>query len=84
VDGRRGLLHTFECEGRESDRTFYLEGWSIANKAVDRVGRGEIFTKDLSLIVFGSTTPGPFQTYVREACKSGAAICGPQDRRSMK
>lgn len=78
-----GLLHTFERDGRESDRTFYLEGWSVANKAVDRIGRGEVFTKDLSLIVFGSTTPGPFQTYVREACKAGGGADGLLQRFQM-
>lgn len=78
-----GLLHTFEREGRESDRTFYLEGWSVANKAVDRIGRGEVFTRDLSLIVFGSTTPGPFQTYVREACKAGGGADGLLQRFQM-
>jgi hypothetical protein len=78
-----GLLHTFEREGRESDRTFYLEGWGVANKAVDRIGRGEVFTKDLALVVFGSTTPGPFQGYVREACKSGGGADGLLQRFQM-
>lgn len=71
-----GFLNTFEKDGREGDRHFYLEGWGVANRAVDRIGRGEIFTKDLSLIVFGNTTPGPFQSYVREACRGGDGADG--------
>jgi hypothetical protein len=71
-----GWFHTLEKDGREDDRYFFLEGWGVANRGVDRIGRGEIFTKDLSLIVFGNTTPGPFQTYVREACRGGDGADG--------
>lgn len=68
-----GLFHTFERDGREGDRDFYLEGWSAANKATDRVGRGEVFTRDLCLILYGNATPGPFEAYVREATKHAGA-----------
>ncbi len=62
-----GLLQTFDRDGREGDRAFYLEGWSVGDKQIDRIGRGEIFVKDLCLVVFGNATPGPFEQYVREA-----------------
>lgn len=62
-----GLLQTFDRDGREGDRAFYLEGWSVGDKQIDRIGRGEIFVKDLCLVVFGNATPGPFEAYVREA-----------------
>lgn len=64
-----GLFNSFDRDGREGDRAFYLEGWSVANKATDRIGRGEVFVRDLCLVVFGNATPGPFETYVREATK---------------
>ena len=62
-----GLLNSFERDGHESARAFYLTGWSVTNHLVDRLGRGSLFCKDLAISIFGAMTPGPFQEYVREA-----------------
>jgi hypothetical protein len=72
-DELAGLLHSFDREGRESDRAFYLEGWSVTNHTVDRVGRGSLFCRDLAISIFGAMTPGPFERYVREAAGGDGA-----------
>jgi putative DNA primase/helicase len=60
------LLGAFEREGRESDRAFYLKGWSVADHRVDRVKRGSTYVRDLAVAVFGGVQPGPLRRYVRE------------------
>lgn len=72
-DELAGLLNSFERDGRESDRTFYLEGWSVTNHTVDRVGRGSLYLRDLAISVFGAMTPGPFERYVHEAAGGAGA-----------
>jgi hypothetical protein len=62
-----GFFRLFDREGHETDRTFYLEGWSASTRAVDRVMRGSILMRDLALVVFGNATPEPFEEYVRGA-----------------
>lgn len=72
-DELAGLLHSFEREGHESDRAFYLAGWSIQGHTTDRVMRGSKYLRDLAISIFGAMTPGPFGKYVREAVGSDGA-----------
>ena len=51
------LLATWEKEGREGDRGFYLEGWNgLGSHAIDRIGRGSLFVRTLNLSVFGGSS----------------------------
>jgi hypothetical protein len=75
-DELAGLLSSFERDGREGDRAFYLTGWSVQNHTVDRVARGSHFLPDLAISIFGAMTPGPFERYVREAATGGDGADG--------
>src|SRR5262249_14251541 len=66
------LLDSFEREGRETDRKVYLEGWTVTNVTVDRVGRGTQHCRDFAVSVFGGATPGALAPYVREATVDGS------------
>lgn len=68
-----GLLHSFDREGHESARDFYLAAWSVQTHRVDRIARGELFLRDLAISIFGAMTPGPFEKYVREAAGGESA-----------
>lgn len=60
-----GLLASWEKEGHEGDRAFYLEahtGTSSFN--VDRISRPSIFIPNLCLSVFGGVQPDMLQRYL--------------------
>lgn len=60
-----GLLSTWEKEGREGDRAFYLEGWNgLGSFAIDRVGRGSLLVRTLNLSVFGGVQPDLLARYL--------------------
>lgn len=60
-----GLLASWEREGREQDRAFYLEGWNgTGSFAIDRIGRGSLFVPTLNISVFGSIQPDLLGRYL--------------------
>lgn len=63
-DELMGLLTSWEKEGHESDRSFYLEAWNgYGSKTTDRIGRGTIRTKNLCVSLLGSTQPSKLLSY---------------------
>jgi hypothetical protein len=63
-----GLLASWEREGREGDRTFYLEAWNgTASFDTDRIGRGSIFIPNLCLSVFGGIQPDKLTGFLEQA-----------------
>ncbi len=67
-DELMGLLSSWDRDGNEGDRAFYLEGWNgTGSFAVDRIGRGSIFIKNLCLSVFGSIQPDLMARYLAGA-----------------
>ncbi|MBT5390700.1 MAG: DUF3987 domain-containing protein [Alphaproteobacteria bacterium] len=63
-DELMGLLASWDKEGHESDRTFYLEAWNgYGSKTTDRIGRGTIHTKNLCISLLGSTQPTKLLNY---------------------
>lgn len=70
------LLASFDREGHEADRKVYLEGWTVKNTTIDRVGRGTQHAKDFACSVFGGATPGALAPYVREATTDGSGADG--------
>jgi putative DNA primase/helicase len=63
-----GFLKSFERQGHEGDRAFYLEGWNgNGSYEFDRIVRGSTHVKGLCLSVFGSIQPGPLGRYLRGA-----------------
>ncbi|MBP6985364.1 MAG: DUF3987 domain-containing protein [Alphaproteobacteria bacterium] len=59
-----GLLDTWDKEGHEADRSFYLEAWNgDDSKTTDRIGRGTTFTKNLCVSILGGTQPDKLFSY---------------------
>lgn len=62
-----GLLASFEKDGHEQAKTFYLEGWSgDGSYTVDRIQRGTEFIKKICLSVFGGIQPEKLNSYLRK------------------
>lgn len=60
-----GLLASWERDGNEGDRSFYLEGFNgTGSYSVDRIGRGSTFIKNLCLSVFGGVQPDLMEKYL--------------------
>lgn len=60
-----GLLASWEREGREGDRAFYLEGWNgTGSFNIDRIARGSQHIKNLCLSVFGGVQPDLLERYL--------------------
>ena len=76
LDELMGLLSTWDREGHEADRSFYLEAWNgDDSKTSDRIGRGTTYTKSLCVSILGSTQPdkllGYFQQSLSGFCNDG-------------
>lgn len=66
-----GLLVSFDREGREGDRAFYLEGWNgTSGFDTDRIGRGSISIPNLCISIFGGIQPDKLVKYLHQATKS--------------
>ncbi|WP_342616575.1 YfjI family protein [Rhodoferax sp. GW822-FHT02A01] len=66
-----GLLSSWEREGREGDKAFYLEGWNgTGSFDVDRIGRGSQHVKNLCLSVFGGIQPDLLERYLTQITNS--------------
>ncbi len=63
-----GLIATWEREGREGDRAFFLEAWN-GNQSfdTDRIGRGHISIPNLCVSVFGGIQPDKLTVYLEQA-----------------
>ena len=63
-----GLLASWDREGREGDRTFYLEGWNgNSSYDIDRIGRGSISIPNLCISIFGGIQPDKLIGYLDKA-----------------
>ena len=60
-----GLLASWEKEGREGDRAFYLESWNgTGSFNIDRIARGSLHIPNLCLSVFGGIQPELLERYL--------------------
>ncbi len=65
-DELTGWFRSLDRPGRESDRAFYLECWDGAGESkVDRIGRGSIPVKNLTLSIFGTIQPAMLKPFLR-------------------
>jgi len=72
-DELTALLSSWEREGHETDRAFYLEGWNgTGSFSIDRITRGSVFVQNLCLSVFGGIQPELLARYL-------SAIANAQD-----
>lgn len=66
-----GLLASWEREGNEGDRAFYLEGFNgTGSFNIDRIGRGSLFIRNLCLSVFGGLQPELLARYLIDMVNS--------------
>lgn len=66
-----GLLASWDKEGREGDRAFYLEGWNgTGSFSIDRIARGSLHIKCLCLSVFGGIQPDLLERYLSSISSS--------------
>ena len=63
-----GLIATWEREGREGERAFFLESWN-GNQGfdTDRIGRGHISIPNLCVSIFGGIQPDKLTMYLEQA-----------------
>lgn len=60
-----GLLSSWDKQGNEGDRAFYLEGWNGTQPyRQDRIGRGEIWIPNHCLSLFGGIQPEMLARYL--------------------
>lgn len=72
-----GLVAEMDKEGRESQRTFFLQGWNgYGSFTVDRIGRGHIHIPHVCLSVFGNIQPARLRPYLAQALEGGLADDG--------
>ncbi|WP_273888841.1 YfjI family protein [Rubrobacter naiadicus] len=76
-DELSGWLRSLEKQGREGDRSFYLEAWNgTGSYEVDRIGRGSLYIPALCVSILGSIQPGPLARYVFDATQNAAGNDG--------
>ena len=72
-----GWLRTLDRPGREGDREFYLEAWNgTGSFIVDRIGRGTLNIKALTVSVLGGIQPGKLRGYIENALNENAGDDG--------
>lgn len=76
-DELTGWFKSLDMDGREGDRSFFLESWNGSGGfTVDRIGRGTLHIPALCLSILGGIQPGPISSYVYQATKGGVGDDG--------
>lgn len=76
-DELTGWLRNLEKQGRESDRSFYLEAWKgTGGFTYDRIGRGTVHIENACVSILGGIQPGPLMEHVRAAIGGGSGADG--------
>lgn len=71
-DELTGWLRSFDKQGRDTDRSFFLEGWRGASGyESDRIQRGSTYVPALCISILGGIQPGPLAAYVHEVARGG-------------
>ena len=66
-DELTGLLASWEKQGHESDRQFYLEAWNgTGDFSSDRIGRGSLHVPNCCLSLLGGIQPDKLAHYLRQ------------------
>lgn len=66
-----GLLRSFDRDGRQQDRPFFLEAWNGSGGFVsDRIRRGKTSVENLTISILGGVQPAPLSMYINAAVAS--------------
>lgn len=66
-----GLISSWDKDGREGERAFYLEAWNgNGSFDTDRIGRGSIFIPTLCVSIFGGIQPDKLIAYLEQAANA--------------
>jgi hypothetical protein len=83
-DELQGFFRNLDKPGHETDRSFYMEGWSgNSSFTFDRIKRGTVYIDAVCVSILGTIQPGPLTAYMAEARKQGAADDGLMQRFQM-
>ncbi len=64
-DELTGLLASWDSDGHDGDRAYYLEGWNgTGTFNNDRIGRGEQFVKNHCISILGGIQPDKLESYL--------------------
>jgi hypothetical protein len=67
-----GLLSSWDKEGRETDRAYFLETWNgYGSLTTDRIGRGTVHTENPCLSIFGNIQPARLAHYLDRSIRGG-------------
>lgn len=70
-DELAGWFKSFNKDGRENDRSFFLEAWNgDSHYTFDRISRGTVAIDGLCISMLGGIQPGVFQSHVINALKN--------------
>lgn len=73
-DELTGFLRGLDRAGHEQDRAFYLEAWNGSGSfSFDRIARGTVHIKNLTLSIFGSIQPAMIGPYLRSVSEEEGA-----------
>ena len=76
-DELTGWLASMERQGRESERAFFLEGWSgHSGFTIDRIGRGSVHVEHCCVSVYGGIQPARLRSYLADVLKDGPSNDG--------
>ena len=76
-DELTGWLRSLDKDGREPDRSFYLEAWEGNGRfTYDRIGRGTIDITACCVSILGGIQPGLISDYIATAVRGGAGDDG--------
>lgn len=67
-DELMGLIRSFDRDGRQQDRQFFLEAWNGSGSFTgDRIVRGTTHVEDLTVSILGGIQPAPLAAYLNSA-----------------
>lgn len=70
-------LRSFDRDGHEGDRAFFLEAWNGTGRfTYDRISRGTVEISAACVSVFGAIQPGPLLAYLGRCAFDGAGDDG--------
>ncbi|WP_213804780.1 YfjI family protein [Granulicella sp. dw_53] len=80
-DELTGWLAGLERQGREGERSFYLECWNGDSAfTIDRIGRGSIHVAHTCISLFGGIQPARLRAYLADALQDGPSNDGLMQR----